>query len=270
MAKFCTKCGNPLEDGKCPECDKEKEVKEEKVEEKKDVKEEVASNDVVNNFKDIVTNIFKTPIRTVKKYANEANMNFGLIALGVNAVAIGLFVYATINNILKVAGITIQQLNVALDEIRPYLQVIGINIQDTNFGVKAAIAMAIISAIVIGIIYLMANVVFKKELNVKKIIPIVGVSESFITIAALAGAVLSYINIPAALIVFLVVSIFSFTTLHQTLDETTNLDSNEIIYTTAAAIIVPIIALIIITSVLAGLYATFLSAAKYAKMAVMR
>ena len=32
MAKFCTKCGTPLEDGKCPKCKEEKTTKEVKEE----------------------------------------------------------------------------------------------------------------------------------------------------------------------------------------------------------------------------------------------
>ena len=266
MAKFCTKCGSPLEDGKCPKCDKEKEEKKET----KEVKEttetvEVTSNEMVESFKDIITNIFKTPVKVVKKYATEANMTFGLVAAGINAVAIGLLVHVLIDNILKIAGLSIKTINSVLSnpEVSQVFTMLGINAQNTNFGVKAAIGMAILTAITAGIIYLMANVVFKKKLDFKKIIPIVGLSETFLTIAAIVAIILSYVNVALALIVFSIIAMFSITTLHQIINETTDLDSNEVIYTTAAAITIPVLAIGFIVSVIAIIYIGMASTAAY-------
>lgn len=263
MAKFCTKCGSPLEDGKCPKCDKVKE-------EKKEVKEktetvEITSNDMVEGFKDIITNIFKTPVRVVKKYANEANTTFGLVAAGINAVAMGLLVHVLIDNILKIAGLSIKTINTVLasQEINQTLTMLGINTQNTNFGVKAAIGMAILTAITAGVIYLMANVVFKKKLDFKKIIPIVGLSETFLTIAAVAGIILAYVNVALALIAFAIIAIFSITTLHQVISEATDLTSDEVIYTTAAAITIPILAIGFILAVIAIFYIGMASTAAY-------
>ena len=62
MAKFCTKCGKPLEDGK--KCDCEKENKTE---------EQVVENNLVDGSLDIFKRIFVNPLKTVKKYANGNN-----------------------------------------------------------------------------------------------------------------------------------------------------------------------------------------------------
>ncbi|MBQ8132370.1 MAG: zinc ribbon domain-containing protein [Bacilli bacterium] len=252
MSKFCTNCGSPLKDGKCEKCDKEKETKTSKKEESKEVVE-VGSNEMVNGFKDILKNIFKKPVATIKKYSTEANMNFGLVAMGINAVAMGLLVHVLLNNILKIAGLTMATINQALGEIQPYLQMFGITI-DTNFGLKAGIAMAVLSAIMVGVIYVMGNMVFKKTMDYKKIIATVGVSETFLTIAALGAIVLSYVNVAIALIFFLVVAMFSVVTLYQSIGETTDLESNEIIYTTGAAITIPVIAITIVLLVMMVLY----------------
>ncbi len=268
MSKFCTNCGSPLKDGKCEKCDKEKETKSTKKEENTEVTE-VGSNEMVDGFKDIVKNIFKKPVATVKKYSAEANMNFGLVAMAINAVAMGILVHVLLNNILKVAGLTMATINQALGEIQPYLQMFGISI-DTNFGMKAAIGMAVLSAIMVGIIYVMSNMVFKKPLDYKKIIATVGVSETFLTIAALGAIVLSYVNVAIALIFFTVVAMFSAVALYQGIAETTDLDSNEVIYTTGAAITIPVIAMVLVLIVIMVLYVGLAATVTYANAAVRR
>lgn len=265
MSKFCTKCGSPLKDGKCENCDKEKETKTSKKEDSVEVVE-VSSNEMVNGFKDIITSIFKKPVATVKKYSTEANMNFGLVAMGINAVAMGLLVHVLLNNILKVAGLSMATINQALAEIQPYLQMFGITI-DTNFGMKAGIAMAVLSAIMVAIIYVMGNMVFKKTMDYKKIIATVGVSETFLTIAALGAIVLSYVNVAIALLFFIVVAMFSVVTLYQSIGETTDLDSNEVIYTTGAAITIPVIAIAIVFMVIMVLYVGLAATVTYTSAA---
>ena len=256
MSKFCTNCGKPLKDGKCENCDKEKETKSSKKETKEESEKvvEVTSNEMVNSFKDVVTSIFKKPIATIKKYSTEANMNFGLVAIGINAVAMGLLVHLLLDNILKSIGLTMASINNALAELQPYLQMFGISI-DTNFGVKAAIAMAVLSAIMVGVIYAMGKMVFKKDMDYKKIIATVGVSETFLTIGALGAIVLSYVNVGIALLFILVLAMFSITALHQSIAETTELSSDEVIYTTAAAITIPVIAVMLVMIVMLVLYA---------------
>ena len=79
MAKFCTKCGKPLVDGKTCSCSiKEKEEeKEKKIEEKEEEVEveEASSDELINSIVDIFKNIWKKPYKTMMQY-KEKNVKF--------------------------------------------------------------------------------------------------------------------------------------------------------------------------------------------------
>ena len=70
MAKFCTKCGKPLEDGKACSC-VEKEKKEKAVNTKIDIKE------YSNLFLEVTKGIIKEPVDTIKKHSKTENLLFG-------------------------------------------------------------------------------------------------------------------------------------------------------------------------------------------------
>ena len=90
MAKFCTKCGKKLEDGKPCDCCK-KEVKKEVVVESKT--NGFDFNECVNSYIEMVKGIFVKPIDTIKKFATSSNFVLGLIALAINCIVSGIFLY---------------------------------------------------------------------------------------------------------------------------------------------------------------------------------
>ena len=84
MAKFCTKCGKPLKDGKPCDCEKES----------------VSNDNVVGDYLDILKGMFKNPSKVLKNEADEKNLTFSLGSIVVNAIIFGL----TINFLLPHYG----------------------------------------------------------------------------------------------------------------------------------------------------------------------
>ena len=66
MAKFCTKCGKKLEEGKV--CDCEKTTSE-------SVKTAVANNNMVNDYIEVLKGMFTKPLDTMKDYAKKSKFN---------------------------------------------------------------------------------------------------------------------------------------------------------------------------------------------------
>jgi len=136
MAKFCTKCGKPLVDGKPCSCSLEKEEQEEKLEEQEEKveeeskikiikndnedheervrkvkhddeededdedEEESSTNEIVSAIVDIYKNIWKKPVTTMKKYS-EKNVKLSLCLVLINILIFGLTYYFIANNTIS-------------------------------------------------------------------------------------------------------------------------------------------------------------------------
>ena len=86
MSKFCTKCGNPLKDGKCENCDKEKETKEETV--------SIESNNAIGaDLVAIYKNIITKPYTTMKAIYNTGSAKIAWILIAISSAIAGLTTY---------------------------------------------------------------------------------------------------------------------------------------------------------------------------------
>lgn len=96
MAKFCTKCGKPLEEGKkctCEKSTKETKVVEAKTESTKvDIKESLM--DCLNVFK----KIFTKPVEAIKEFVVENKFIAGIIMIVLAALSTGLNKIAVLKN----------------------------------------------------------------------------------------------------------------------------------------------------------------------------
>ena len=93
MAKFCTKCGSEMVDGKCPKC---KDVKKEEV-----VVATTGSVDVKQSFMDclnVIKGIFTKPFEVIEKFVTENKFITGIIMAVIAAVSTGLYKIATLKN----------------------------------------------------------------------------------------------------------------------------------------------------------------------------
>ena len=98
MSKFCTKCGSPLKDGKCENCDKEKETKkaekEEKVVESKEETVEIESSNAIGaDIVAIYKNIIMKPFTTMKAIYETASAKLAWILIAISSAIAGLSTY---------------------------------------------------------------------------------------------------------------------------------------------------------------------------------
>ena len=97
MAKFCTKCGKPLKDGKPCSCS----VKEKKVIEEKNEN----TNELIASVSNIYKSTLKKPCETMEKYS-EKNTKLSLILILINAIVFGLSGYLVSEKMREVRPIS--------------------------------------------------------------------------------------------------------------------------------------------------------------------
>lgn len=227
MAKFCTKCGKKLEDGKPCDCCKE-EVKKEVVVESKT--NGFDFNECVNSYIEMVKGIFAKPIDTIKKFATSSNFVLGLIALAINCIISGIFLYCiakeSINLISSFTGGYSSLLTMSSSIDVPFMKTFlyGILFMAVGFSVTALM------------IYVMAGVIFKDKIDMKKAFSLVGVCSVFTTVTTVVSIILNYISIKLMMVVLLISGIFYLTHLYQGVQETTEVDKNKLAYVFVPAI----------------------------------
>lgn len=227
MAKFCTKCGKKLEDGKPCDCCKE-EVKKEVVVESKT--NSFDFNKCVNSYIEMVKGIFVKPIDTIKKFATSSNFVLGLIALAINCIVSGIFLYCiakeSINLISSFTGGYSSLLAMSSSIDVPFMKTFlyGILFMAVGFSVTALM------------IYVMAGVIFKDKIDMKKVFSLVGVCSVFTTVTTVVSIILNYISIKLMMVVLLISGIFYLTHLYQGVQETTEVDKNKLAYVFVPAI----------------------------------
>ena len=93
MAKFCTKCGKPLQDGKPCSCTtkKEKEIAVKmQVDEDEEEIDESKVGSMLDDFMVVIKGMFKKPVNTIEKNLNVKNYNLALVSIVINLVLFGL------------------------------------------------------------------------------------------------------------------------------------------------------------------------------------
>lgn len=99
MAKFCTKCGKPLNGKKVCDCVSEK-PKDEEIK-KTETNNNADVNEVINNLLMILKGTFKNPISTIKKTKDEKYFISGIITLVLSVFGIALFLSGILKTSLE-------------------------------------------------------------------------------------------------------------------------------------------------------------------------
>lgn len=187
MAKFCTKCGKELEEGKVCECSNN--VKSEKVVSTTsniDVKESLM--DCVNVFK----KIFTKPFDAIKEFVTENKFVAGIIMIVVAAISNGLYKIATLKNISSSSSISdfSSLLESALSG--------GLSSSSEPEYLKEFFTAFINNffeyALIVLIGYLLISKVFKGKTSWKQMINVVAISLSVILLGNLVNSVLVFID----------------------------------------------------------------------------
>lgn len=224
MAKFCTKCGKPLEDGKKCSCTEKK-----KVESNINIE---SLKEYGNLFFEVMKGIFKKPVDTIKKYSTKENFVFGCIAILVNSILFGILLYCFLREGLSFTNHSIgygHNLFTITTEI-PFFKTF-----------LSGIVFMMIGLLVSGVsISLIGGSIFKANVDFKKTISLIGVCSVFTSITMLGVILFIFLSIKLALFLFLIAGMFYFTYLYQGLCEITNIKKNHLAYVFVSSICITI------------------------------
>lgn len=233
MAKFCTKCGKKLEEGKTCNCEAQKE---EPVVEKKEEKKEgtTSSFDIqscFDSYVEILKNIFTKPVTTIKKFATEENFILGLIAILINSLVTGILVYfiakESLGSIMSGLGYSSLLFGMGSLEI-PFIKIV---LYGTIFMVVNFLMTSLM-------IFVLTGPLLKDNMNFKKSTALVGVCSIFTTVTTLVAIVLVLLSLQLAIYVILIAALIYFTYLYQGIVDTTKIDKNKLAYVFAGTIAV--------------------------------
>lgn len=216
MAKFCTKCGKKLEDGKKCDCDKKTE----------EVVAEVVnpSNDIINDYIEVLKGVFTKPIDTVKEYSKRSKFNLGMIMIVINALVFGLFVYLAAKE-----GVSFFYA-MAYGSYSSLLKTTSVEIP-IKVLIIAMLFMLVYFFCIGGLIHFVTTAIFKKESDLKKTYVMVGVTSVITTVTTLIALIGMYIHFGVALFVLALGFMYYLLVLYQGFTELTKIDKNKIAYT---------------------------------------
>ena len=234
MAKFCTKCGKELKDGKC-DCSTKEESK--KTEEVKTTQAE----GVFDDLKDILIGIFKEPATTIKKFSNDKNFIISLIFLGACALFSGIFVYCLYDAFIKFLA-SLSTLASGFGSILGLGSLGGTSsLYSISFGTvffRIFFYVAIYLVTYAGMMTLMSKVIFKQNTDFKKILTTTGLSSGFMICGLVLASIFAYVKIGLGLAIFVIAIVLSLVNLVITAKEALEIDKDKILYTVAPSILV--------------------------------
>lgn len=209
MAKFCTKCGSPLEEGKPCKCESEK----------KEVKNVSSSNfvELLKEYLEVVKGMLKKPIDTLKAKNDESNFNLALVSIGITSIILGFVMCFLIKSMM--GGLS------GLVDI-PYVKVFLVGF----------ITMAAMISIMALIAYVIIDKLLKSETSIKKMFILFGLSSIILAEVLIIAALLTIFEINAV-VTYAVIAIGSLLWFAYTLkgiESYSKINVNMIGYTMAA------------------------------------
>ncbi len=207
MAKFCIKCGKPLEDGKECSCEITKEM---------DIltQTKTVTRNYFNLFSEITKGLIKVPIDTIKKYGTEKNFKFNTITIFINAFIFGLFLYCLLKESNFEVGHFVMRMEV------PFVKTL-------LFGILLVIVGFIVT---ISMIYVLIDSVFKTKVSFKAITSLIGTCSIIVTLALFISIIMVFLSIKLTLFILLIASLFYLVYLCQGIMEITKIDKNKLAY----------------------------------------
>lgn len=205
----------------------------EKEEKKETVK--VSNNpDYVKDGLDIVKEIFKKPVDTIKKYAKTNNFVLGLILIGISSLLAGIVSYLAIKELFSASGMGL------------YYGMMGISsgaLKDSAFKIIITVMLYVIAyyAVIASMLHVFAGPLFKvKDADIKKSFALVGTASVILSVVVLLTGILMYVNATLAVIVFVLGSMIYNYALYHGYFESFEIDKNKVIYAFVCTIAVAV------------------------------
>ena len=230
MAKFCSKCGKPLEDGKPCSC--ESTVKTSSASQK-------GIGEMLKEYWELVKRVFKEPVTVVEENASEDKFNIALVSIIANGIMMGLFyclfMKATMGALSSLVG------NADL----PYIKIFLVGF----------VAMAGLQAVMAVAGYFSFSVLFKANTSIKKMFIIVGLTSIIETVALAGCSVLSLFKLSET-IIYCIYGLVAFSAILSLvyfvkgIDKYAKVDSNKLGYAIAIMYAIStIVAYLVLTNV---------------------
>ena len=226
MAKFCTKCGAKLVDGKCPNCNN------------------AQTNTITKTFDmdELITSIkgmFTHPIDTMKETIQTENITLGIILLVMNCIIIALFCCLGAKELIVAFTTGFNSFMVRTIEI-PYARIFFTSL----------LSGLITYAIIAGLFYLVVNKLFHTDTNYKKMIAYLGITSIISSITLLGTIVLMYVSMQLMILFLLTGMLLSTVYMVQGLSYTSNIDKNKLGYVYAIVYFIVLVITIFILPVI--------------------
>ena len=168
MAKFCSKCGKPLEDGKPCSC--EGAVKTSSASQK-------GFGEMLKEYWELVKRVFKEPVTIVEENNTEDKFGVALVSMCASGVAMGLFTCLLTKAML--GGFSSLGVDI------PYLKIF----------ILGFVIMAGVLAIMSVVGYFSFATLFKANTSIKKMFVLVGITSIIDTVAIVGCAALSLLQL---------------------------------------------------------------------------
>ena len=218
MAKFCTKCGKKLEDGKPCDCEKKENKKVEEVE--AEVVNEVTT-DCVNEYIEALKGIFTKPVDTMKKYAKSSNFVLSLIMIGMNSIIFGLFAFFFVKESVGLVA--------SLSGYGSLFRGHNVEVPISVFFI-AVLLMIIFFFCLGGLLHLIGSALTKKESDFKAIMGLVGVNSIFTTVTTLVALVFLFLNGWIAILILAIAGVIYLLNTYHGFVGLTKIDKNKVCY----------------------------------------
>ena len=199
--------------------------------------------EIINKFINIAKNMFKKPVNTIKENLKLDNFNLAIGSIVLNAILFGVFIHVFIDSCLKPFGVNLDNIENLITTVSDNL----VKLKNLNIGPKCAIGMGIVSGLIILILYLMHTQVYKKNLNIKKIVVLTGICEAFFSVGLVIAMVASLISPVLALLVFVFFGVMFMIHMHQGYMELTKTNMDKSVYSYMAGMTIPAIGMVLLT-----------------------
>ncbi len=189
MAKYCTKCGKELKNGKACSC--QKQAKQEVIE-NTDIKESFM------NCLNVLKKIFTKPFEVIEEFVTENHFITGIIMIVVTAISTGIYKIATLKNIYS-SNSSIDSFNVN-DLSGLFSNALSGNLSSLNEPEYLKEFMTTFAtnlveyALIAAIGYLIITKLLKGTSSLKEIVSAVGISLAVVLCANLLNSILVFID----------------------------------------------------------------------------
>lgn len=234
MAKFCTKCGKELKEGKCVNCD---------TKETQTTKKEVATTSTVDvkecgmDCLNAVKGVFTKPFDAIKEFVSDNKLVSGIIMIVLAAISSGLYKIATLKNAYSATSDSGFNMNELVNLF-----------SGGNYSAKPDYAkeffteagtQLVIFALIALFGYLVVTKLLKGNATWKQMVTAVAISLSVVLLGNLVNSVLVFIDAEVISYIRTYITsfayIFSILILYYGIKEVAEIDKNKLFLSVASA-----------------------------------